>query len=229
MTAIITVFDSGGSTGRLREHFQIPAVGDLRKSNSALLPAEFAETLEARLPSGHAVGNLAFTFLAQQYGFKKAGELYLDPRILPVSLASSQIVTTLENGQKLVGEHLLDLPPKSLAKLSIRALALRPAAELSLAAAAALKKADLIVVGPGSLFGSLLVHFAVAGFTAAFQKAKAQKILILPAKQAFGHRGDSTVKTAARFPVQFDAVWTTTEPKWERKKLVQKILKVVER
>ena len=227
LSAIVTTFDSGGSTGVLRKRFGMPAVGDLRNANSALLPAEFAELLESRLPNGHAVGNLILAYLTQQYGFERATQLFLDPRIIPVSYAARDLIATLANGKKLVGEHLLDEPPAKWQDVRITELSLSASAALNPAARRAIAAADLIVVGPGSLFGSLLVNFLVKDLARVVHASRAKKILVLPARQAFGHKGETVKESVRRFPVTFDEVWTTKDPKWDRKKLAKRIVSIL--
>ena len=124
VAAVISVFDDGKSTGRLRKAFQIPAVGDLRKCFSAASNLPF---LEARLPNQHAVGNLILASLAAKHGFAKAVETYtkmLQPKaqILPVSFSASTLIAEFEGGGKLRGESHLDNPPKNFSSKRIKKL-----------------------------------------------------------------------------------------------------------
>ncbi len=230
ISAIISVFDSGGSTGRLRNKFKIPAVGDLRKVCSAASSMEVSRVLEKRLPNNHAVGNLALTFLTQQYGFKKALEIYnkftqakLD--VLPVSYEVADLVIKLANGKQLVGEHYLDTPPRQSAQQRVVDLKLTKKVTLNPAAKKLILKADLIVVGPGSLLGSLLPHFLVSGFAVAFKQSKAQKIFISPAMPEWGYRGEAAREMAERFPVAFDTILKTTGQRWQPHALASEIIK----
>jgi uncharacterized cofD-like protein len=228
VAAVISVFDDGKSTGRLRQAFCIPAVGDLRKCFSAASGLDF---LEARLPNQHAVGNLILAILVPKLGFQKAVEAYAqltNPKatILPVSFSAATLIAEFEGGGKLRGESQLDNPPKNFSGKIIKKLQLSPKAKLNPAVKKVLLAADKIVVGPGSLFGSLLPHFAVAGFSKVFTQAKAQKIFIANPQSELGCLGENPEKRAARFGVAFDSILTTAfkTKRWNPKVLVKKIL-----
>jgi len=228
VAAVISVFDDGKSTGRLRKAFQIPAVGDLRKCFSAASNLPF---LEARLPNQHAVGNLILASLAAKHGFAKAVETYtkmLQPKaqILPVSFSASTLIAEFEGGGKLRGESHLDNPPKNFSGKRIKQLQLSPKAKLNPAVKKVLLAADKIVVGPGSLFGSLLPHFVVTGFSKAFTQAQAQKIFIANPQSEFGCLGENPEKRAARFGVVFDSILEASPKtkRWNPKVLAKKIL-----
>lgn len=228
VTAVISVFDDGKSTGRLRKAFRIPAVGDLRKCFSAAAGLDF---LEARLPNQHAVGNLILATLAAQHGFAKAVEIYAQltnpkAKILPVSFSSSTLIAEFEGGAKLRGESQLDNPPRNFSRQYIKKLSLSPKAKLNPAVKKVLFAADKIIVGPGSLFGSLLPHFTVTGFSKVFTQAKAQKIFIANPQSEFGCKGESAEKRAARCGVVFDTILATSAKtkRWNPKVLAKKIL-----
>jgi uncharacterized cofD-like protein len=206
-TAIVSTFDSGGSTGRLRAQYpELPAVGDLRRVWSTTVAPELAAELERRNAAGHPVGNLLLAELALRDGFGKACRQLLGPRILPVSLDSADLVSYFSELPELVGEHQLDAPPAAYRHASVTALGLTQTARLYAPVKTALATADLLVVGPGSLLGSLLPHFLVRGFAEAFAASPAHKVLVLPAKTEFGYRHDTRAQQIARFPVQFDTV-----------------------
>lgn len=234
--AIVTTFDSGGSTGVLRKTFRISAVGDIRNAVSATLPKEYADALEMRLPEclpagrqGHAVGNLALAFLTKKMGFDAAIRAYAGEKIIPVSLDAAQLIATLDDGTRLIGEHLLDDPPKNIAKQKVVDIALRPKASLHAAAKRALLEADLIVVGPGSLFGSVLVHFAVEGFTAAFERSHAKKVFVANGtRREFGYVGESVEEMADRFGVEFDELLEPARVgRWDAKLLAAELMHIV--
>lgn len=226
LSAVVSVFDNGCSTGILRQQFEIPAAGDLRITHAALIDDEkTAAQIEERLPDGHAVGNLAFTHLAAQIGFAQAVHQFFDPRVIPVSFDVANIVATLANGKKLTGEHFLDEPPAAVADQRVTKIALTPKAMLNPAAKMALLGADLIVVGPGSLLGSLLPHFAVEGFRDAFTRSTAQKVFVAPGNREFGYRDDTVEEMVARFGVTFDHILTPDGPgRWPADVLVERLI-----
>jgi len=237
VTAIVPTFDSGGSTGRLREKMQLPAVGDFRKIASSLAEKPAADLLESRLENGHAVGNLALAFLVEKYGFEAAIKKYSEllgiakNQILPISTDSADLVIELENGEKIVGEHLCDTPPKKLAKQKVRQISLDQKIKLFPKVADQLQKSDLIVVGPGSLFGSLLANFCVPGFAEAFARSKAKKVFVAPGSPEWGYRDESPTEIAARFEVEFDEIFTPPKnsavTRWQPKMLATKIQKLL--
>ena len=223
--AVVTVFDDGGSTGILRRKFDIPAVGDFRKNVSAVA-GPIGEFFEKRV-RGHALGNLILADLIRENGFKKSTEIFADfgvARVLPVSFSNSALVGEFENGQKISGESKFDHPPKKLSAKKIQKIALVPRAKLNPEVAKILAAADKIVVGPGSVFGSLLANFAVDGFRAAFEKARAEKILVRNLADEFGCRGESSAEIQKRFGVRFDRILPSR--KWDAKKLVRKALNI---
>ncbi|MBU0569660.1 YvcK family protein [Patescibacteria group bacterium] len=228
VVAVTTVFDNGGSSGVLRKKFGIPAVGDFRRCVSATA-GPISKFFEKRLPIGHALGNLALVELVRELGFEKATQIFskfAEAAVLPVSFSNSQLVGKLESGAKIRGENKFDHPPQKFKNEKIVGISLQPGAKLNPQIKKLLKQADKIVLGPGSLFGSLLVHFAVAGFTAAFKQSRAQKILVLPATREFGYRNEGASEIAARFPVEFDQVLRPTKgsKKWNSVSLIRKIV-----
>jgi uncharacterized cofD-like protein len=207
VSAVVTVFDNGGSSGILRKKFGIPAVGDFRKCVSATAGL-IAKSFEQR-DGKHAFGNLILADLIREEGVTEAFEMFAKfgaAKVFPVSFSSSQLVGKLESGEKIIGEEKFDHPPKRLAKSKIVSISLQPKAKLNPEVERLLKKADKIVVGPGSLFGSLLVNFEVIGFRQAFGRSKAKKTLVMNAKQEFGCRGESEVEIVERFGVEFDEI-----------------------
>ncbi|MFH0834449.1 MAG: 2-phospho-L-lactate transferase CofD family protein [Patescibacteria group bacterium] len=223
VTAIVTVFDNGGSTGILREKFNIPAVGDFRKCVSATAGV-IGKFFEKRV-DGHALGNLALADLTREFGFQKATEIFSDfgaARVVPVSFSNSQLAAELENGAKIIGEKNFDHPPKKLSNKKVTKIRLVPKAKLNPEVAKVLAAADKIVVGPGSLFGSLLANFAVPGLQKVFAKARAQKILVRNSTNEFGCHGESSAEIQKRFGVEFDKI--LPPQKWDAKKLAQKFL-----
>lgn len=225
-TTIVSTFDSGGSTGKLRRQFSIPAVGDLRHLLSASQPKAIADLLEARTKDGHAVGNLFFAFFVQQQGFEKTCKQLLPPHIVPVSFGAADIKINCTKKKALTGEHHLDTPPASYKEARVDSLALTKKIQLNPAVTKILRTADVIVVGPGSLLGSLLPHFLVTDFVAHFEKAKATKILIAPRRAEWGYRGETVPEMAARFPVVFDYILQKKGARWDGKELLKEIKKL---
>ena len=164
LTAVVTVADDGGSSGRLREMTGLPAMGDIRRCLSALAdPPELGEMFEHRFSDelhGHALGNLVIAALAQRVGFRAAidelGRLLAVPaRVLPATEEPVALVATTDHG---VVRGQVAIQQSS----GIKRVTLEPAdPKADVDAVAAIEIADQIVIGPGSLFTSVLAALAV--------------------------------------------------------------------
>ncbi len=188
ISAVVTVADDGGSTGRLRRDFGILAPGDIRNCLAALADAEpeMMKLLQYRFDEtspelkGHALGNLLITAMTNVQGnFYEAIEqmgkvLAIRGRVLPSTLENVTLVGELLNGERVVGESNI---PK--AAYPVRRVWLEP--ERPPAAPRVLEtlqSAVGIVVGPGSLFTSLLPNLVVEGVSEAIRESGAVRILI---------------------------------------------------
>lgn len=187
LTGIISVADSGGSTGRLRSEFGFLPVGDLRQGLAALADNN-DETLLKLLTyrfsrgkglSGHNLGNLILTALRDLYGsepkaLERAAKVFrISGKIIPVSLRESVLCAVYENGKKVRGEHVIDQPAFG-GGLKIKGVSLNPRIKIYPQAAQSIKEADLIVLGPGDLYTSTLPCLLVDGVRAAFRQSRAR-------------------------------------------------------
>ena len=239
VTAVVTGFDSGGSALLYREQLKLPGLGDARVVWSSAVGGEVREVLESRMVGDLPVGNRILIALVMKHGFTKgvvkygemvcgmAGnrELSKNFSVLPVSEAVTQLVLTLSSGKELTGEVYLDHPPEECANERVEKMALRDAAGMCVGVREAMQGADMILVGPGSLLGSLVPHFLVGGFVEAFDAAKAKKVVALPGVREFGYRDDTREDMLKRFPVLFDLVLTPKEgaQAWTGELLTKKI------
>lgn len=171
LTAVVTVTDDGGSSGRLRQEFGLPAPGDVRSCLVALAEDEelLTRLFSFRFPGegptgGHSLGNLfmiALTHLTGDFpqAVRLAGEvLRTRGQVLPATEANVHLVAETQEGQLVVGETAISAagPPKRLALSPPDAPALPAVLE-------ALRRADMVVLGPGSLFTSLIPNLLVRG------------------------------------------------------------------
>lgn len=197
ISAIVTMSDSGGSTGRLRKELSILPPGDVRRALIALSNLPLAEKTLERLFAfrfengqslkGHSMGNLLLAALTQITGredlaIKEAGKiLAVSGFVYPVTLDKTNLVAILENGKRIVGESRIDLrwEGKAYAESPIKRVYLQPKARVYKNAAEDLRKADIIVLGPGDLYTSLIPNILVEGVSDAILKSKAKVVLII--------------------------------------------------
>jgi uncharacterized cofD-like protein len=187
LSAIVTVSDDGGSSGRLRDELQILPPGDIRNCMIALSEDS---TLLSRLfryrfrgsgdLAGHSFGNLFLAALADVTGdFVEAVRLSSEVlaskgHIFPATINDVRLVAELEDGRVVHGETQI-----TAARSPIRRLRLEPEQCLPLPEAlAAITAADVITVGPGSLYTSIVPNLLVASVADAIGKASAIKIFI---------------------------------------------------
>jgi uncharacterized cofD-like protein len=182
VTAIVTVTDDGGSSGRLRRDFDVLPPGDIRNcmvalsEDSALLSRLFQYRFAAgRGLKGHSFGNLFLTALTHIMGdFPEAVRvscevLKIAGRIYPSTAANVALEATLADRSRVIGETRI-----SRSRQPIRRVQLIPRKAPPLAAAlAAIAEADVITLGPGSLFTSVLPNLLVDGVPAAIQRSPA--------------------------------------------------------
>lgn len=192
LTAIISMADSGGSTGRLRDEFGFQPVGDLRQALAALATSAdenwIREILLYRFAKGkglkgHNLGNLILTCLQDLTGSSAkaaaiASKIFrLHGRILPATLTKVELVITYQDGSVVIGEHHLN--PSEAGGQKIVKISLSPRAKIYPPAAASLKSADLIVLAPGDLYASLLPNLIVSGMRLCFQKTQAKVAYVM--------------------------------------------------
>lgn len=165
LTALVTVADDGGSTGRLRSEMEIPAPGDIRNVIAALSEAEpmLVELFQHRFAvgnglSGHSMGNLllaALTSITGDFytGIKEISRvLNVKGEIYPISNESMSLHAKMEDGSIISGESNIPLSKKRIKRLFLSPQPVQPLPD----AIHAIEKADLIVIAPGSLYTSIL-------------------------------------------------------------------------
>ncbi|MCS6800692.1 MAG: YvcK family protein [Chloroflexota bacterium] len=188
VTTVIATTDNGRSTGRVRRWFNMPAPGDLRNvlASFASEPA-LRELFDYRLDlpelaelRGVAFGNLVLAVLTKTTGSLEtavavAGRLGGVPiRVIPVTTANAELCAELEDGALVQGEVEVRRPGKA----PIRRLFVMPPAPATEAALQAIREADLITIGPGSLFTSVLACLAVDGIVEALVASRARRMYI---------------------------------------------------
>lgn len=190
ITAVVTVADDGGGSGVLRQDLNMLPPGDIRNCVLALADTEplMEQLMQYRFTEGslkgQSFGNL---FLAAMDGIsnnfeeavkKMSDVLAVTGRVLPVTLANVNLCAEFKNGEVVKGESQIGKKMKEL-KLPIEKVYLEPKDVKPLnEALEAIKEADVIVLGPGSLYTSVIPNLLVQGLPEEIQKSKAIKIYV---------------------------------------------------
>ena len=188
IAAIVTVTDDGGSSGRLRREFDVLPPGDIRNclvalsEDEGLLSRLFQYRFDAgRGLKGHSFGNLFLTALTRITGdfpdaVRESSEvLAIKGHIYPATGDNVALEAILENGKRVLGETKISKSPRRIVSLHLRPRRCRPLPD----ALAAIAHADVITLGPGSLFTSVIPNLLVGGIAKAIQRSHAVKALFV--------------------------------------------------
>ena len=230
LSAIVTVADDGGGSGMLRQDLGMPPPGDIRNCMEALANTEplMSELLRYRFTegtlAGQSFGNL---FLAALNGISPSFDvavsrmsevLAVTGRVLPVTTADVQLEAEFENGATVVGESKIFYCKKK-EDCRIRQVRLLPEHPKALPAAlAAIRDADMIVLGPGSLYTSIIPNLLVSGIVPAIQASHALKVYVCNVMTQEGETEGYTVSDhigaifAHSAPGLFDLCLTNSSP-----------------
>ena len=214
ITAVASMADNGGSTGRLRDELGVLPPGDVLKCVIALSPLRdtakkiMLKTLkgDSRL-QGHKAGNMLITMLSRYTGsFPAAIQtlseiLEVSGRVLPGTTNKATLVAELVDGSRIYGESAIDIP-QSTQREQIKDLFLVPHHNGSISAyppvIEAIKNSDLILIGPGDLFTSIIAGLIVPGIKEAIQSTNAIIFYVLNIMTKFGEthnfKGNDFVK-----------------------------------
>jgi uncharacterized cofD-like protein len=187
LAAVVTVTDDGGSSGRLRREYSVLPPGDLRNCMVALSEDEalLGRLFQYRFHSGrglrgHSFGNLFLTALCNVTGdFTRAVRvssevLAIRGRIFPSTNQLVSLEAALENGKVIAGETRIGATRIPIRRVRLVPRKVKPPAEVLEAIAAA----DLILLGPGSLFTSIIPNLLVLGVAEAIEKSRATRVYI---------------------------------------------------
>ncbi|MEI9812015.1 MAG: gluconeogenesis factor YvcK family protein [Acidobacteriota bacterium] len=185
ITAVVTVTDDGGSSGRLRRDFDVLPPGDIRNCMVALSQDEalLARLFNYRFDSGrglkgHSFGNLFLTAMTHLTGdFAHAVRLSAEVlavggRIFPSTASNVRIEATLDNGQQVFGESKIGRSKRPIQEVRLVPRKAKPLKETL----EAIAEADIITMGPGSLFTSVIPNVLVSGIPKAIASSPASKI-----------------------------------------------------
>lgn len=187
LTGVVTVSDDGGSSGRLRRELNILPPGDIRNCLVAVSEDSnlISRLFQYRFTSagdleGHSFGNLFLAALTAVTGdfaeaVKRASEILATRgRILPATSSNVQLQATMNDGSQVSGETSITASEKRIVELHM----VPPDAEPLPQTLLALAEADIITIGPGSLFTSLVPNLLVCGIPEAIAKSRAVKVFI---------------------------------------------------
>jgi uncharacterized cofD-like protein len=188
LSGIATVADDGGSSGKLRATYHLPAPGDVRNCLLAMAggDAPLADVFNFRFErgsefAGHSLGNLILTALTELEGdFAKAvarvGRLLaIRGQVLPSTAQNVTLQAELSDGTLIDGESRIPGVHGSIRRLRLQPSEARALPE----AVEALERADLIVIGPGSLYSSLVAVLLVHGLPEAIARSRARVVLVM--------------------------------------------------
>lgn len=188
ITAIVTVMDDGGSSGRLRAELDVLPPGDVRNCVIALAENEqrMARLFQHRFRAetsdlaGHSLGNLLLVGMEQATGgFDRAIEemsniLNIRGKVLPATLTKTHLQAQMEDDKWVEGETRITADPRRIKRMTLSAAEVHPYQR----AIEAINQADLILLGPGSLFTSIIPNLLVDGIAEAIEKAAAEKLYV---------------------------------------------------
>jgi len=189
LTAIVTMFDSGGSSGKLKKALGILPLGDIRQ---CLISSSTTDAISNPLSyrfgygklKGHSVGNLLIDEISRLTGgdLEKAIDelgknLNIKTKIIPVTLENADIVALLKNNKKIKEEEKI-INCRNLSKVGVKKIFLSPEVKANPKAISAIKDADLIIVGPGKFYTTLIPILLTKRIKEAIRKSKAKKVFI---------------------------------------------------
>jgi uncharacterized cofD-like protein len=201
LSAIVAMSDSGGSNKRIRDEFGLLPTSDLRQCLVALSDENGGAGILRKLfmyrfekgegISGMTFGNLFMAALSDILGSQEAAiratgkVLRVQGTVIPVSFTNTNLVAEYENGQTLTEEHLIDEPPHD-GTIKISNVYLKPEATANPEAVEAIANADLIVLGPGDLYTSVIPNLLVRDIGNAIAKSHGKKVYVVNLMTKYG-------------------------------------------
>ena len=210
LAAIVTVADSGGSTGELRDEFGILPPGDVRRAIVAL--AEDTDVVRrlfeyrfkiGRRIAGHTIGNLLLTALSDitgdfERGIEELSTMFnVQGKVIPVTLDNVHLGVTLENGERIIGETDIDIP-KHDATIPIRDAFLLGGGRLNPRAREAIENSDYVIIGPGDLYTSIIPNLLCTGMVDTLRRTDAKVIYVCNVMTKHGETDGFSVEDFVR-------------------------------
>jgi len=204
VSAVVTMFDSGGSSGLLQSEFGYPPLGDLRQCLLGL--SEDNETTRALRDllgfrfqqesslHGHSLGNLLLAALTTigkdlELAIEEMSRLLrINGQVIPVSLERADLCAELKDGQLLRGESSIDLRGQSNPRID--RVFLDPNVRANPQAIRAIRQADLVILGPGDLYTSIIPNLLADGIPEALAETKATRVYVCNLMTKLGETDD---------------------------------------
>src|SRR5947208_1768312 len=195
LTAIVTVADDGGSSGKLRAEYRILPPGDFRQCITALADVEplmttlFQHRFKEGSLNGHSFGNLFIMAMAEitgafEHAIRESGRvLAVRGQIVPSTLRDVTLIAEMADGQTRIGESSIphangDGDGNGAVATAIKRAFLQPEPTINPEAEEAILNAEMIIVGPGSLYTSILPNLVVDGMAEALKASPAIKVFV---------------------------------------------------
>lgn len=209
LSVIVSMMDDGGSNRVIRDEFGLLPTSDLRQCIVALADEKENELLRKlftyRYSSGVGISGMTFgnLFMAALTDIFKSQDkaieetckiLHVRGKIIPVTFSDSHLVARYENGKQVLGEHSIDEPGEKQGSYKIVELKLIPKAKANPKAIKEIREADLIVIGPGDLYTSVLANIVVDGIAKAIRTSRAKKLYVVNLMTRFGQTNDLSAK-----------------------------------
>jgi len=204
ISAVVSMADDGGSTGRLRDELGVLPPGDVRQCLVALSeePKVVRDLFNYRFESGdlkgHTVGNIIISALEKKNGsFSKGLDvamkvLKIKGKVIPVTDENVDLALKLKNGKLLMGESEIN-HNFTLQKEGIGKVYLQPQARINNTAKKAIEKADVVMIGPGNHYCSIIPNLLVKGVKQALTKSKAKVVYVVNLVNKKGHTNGFTL------------------------------------
>lgn len=201
LSAIVTMSDSGGSNRRLRDEFGLLPTSDIRQCLVALSDENGGVGLLRKLfmyrfkkgqgIAGMTFGNLFMAALtdivgSQEEAIRQTGKvLRIKGSVIPVTLTETNLFATYEDGTVVKEEHLIDEPTHD-GRLKIVKAYLEPQAQANPEAVEAVSHADMVVIGPGDLYTSILPNLLVSGIASSLRKTRGKIVYVVNLMTKYG-------------------------------------------
>jgi len=204
ISVVCAMLDSGGSSGRLRKDYKIISPGDIRRAfislanTSPAIENLFNYRFQTGVLKGHNFANLFITAL--ELTSKNHDDVYrqlskflnVSHQVLPVTLSHSHLYAVLENGKLISGETNID-KPKHNGNLKIKKVFLKPKPEIYPRVREVIRRADLIVIGPGDLYSSLAQILLTNGVSEEIRKSGATLVYVCNLMTKYGETNHFSV------------------------------------